>query len=529
MEKLTPPVIPIEVFKIDTDYAEKQYVGDYLHCKVGFAWSIPAMMVFKVPEEHHCNEQFEQCRRKVVPVRARYHGEEFAGRVVDVEIDWDGERNGPGSGEVWTVYCVSNLFWLMVVLAWVNPGLPAEVQVGLTGKQDVMIGPPDWVFKWYLTRNMIRADRPVYSMLPVRYDVPELPTLDELTDLDELLEYLNGFDIIGLSARFPTLNDLYKQTVEATEMGMTMDLVVPDEYIAQGREMPKVFNTDGLGQLQSILDYTSDYFLDLSKLVDVAVSGLWTDTITEPGYVFHTHEKRDRRQMVWQVRGGNIARYKRKISHARGSHAIVGGKAPEAMNQLIEFAANMAVQAIAAAVTTALGLPGLGAVAVGSLFDDIFFAFQHFFDSELEESLGRHGFKEGFADNTSAWSLDAFAVGQALIKKLSGDDTLTFDAISGTGEGFEFGADTELFVIDGELVEVDMSHKRYRHGDIMTFYHRGTMVENFVSLVEIEDRRDGRVIEHVTFGNMKQLDALAMLMDKVGQFASISQGFAVSA
>lgn len=515
MDTRNPPAMQIEVFGIDTDYQEKQYVGDYLYCKPTWAWNVPAAMVFKVTGDHYLVPTFLRCRRKVVPLRTYYHGKSWEGRVMDVEYEWDGKQT------VVTIYCMNNLFWNMVMLAWVNPQLPAEVQVGLTGKQDIMLGPLDWVYKWYWARNAIRADVPVYVKLPVHYTF-NLPTLFQLLNLDDLLSYLDGLDIIALSARFTRLNELFQQSAENKRIGMTMELVIKSERQARGQALPLVFNTDSLSTLQSILDYTSTHFLDITQLGNIPSQWNSTPSKTNAYYVFDTVTQRDRRHMVWQVDGGQILSYKRKVSHARGSHAIVGGTAPDILNQLIEFGANLAIQAIAGAITAALGLPGVGAIAVGGLFDNIFFAFQHFWDGDLAADLGPHGFKEDMGNNSGAWSLDAASTGFQTLRKLGGDDTLEMTVQSGVG-GYEFGADTE--VIDG--ITVDMSHKRFQEGDRMMFYHLGTYVEQWISEVSVEDARDGRVKELVSFGDNKQKDIWSSLFGTLGDLAGLTKAFAV--
>lgn len=511
-----PESFGIEVYYPDTEYEEAEYLdgSGYLYAKFQWHWYLPATGVFKIKGSSPIAPIVKRCKRKVVPIVTSRNGIQWDGRVMNVEIDWDGQGE-----EIITVYCINNVYWLMTVLGWVNPQLPPEVQLGLTGKQDIMFGATDWVYKWFFARNAIRLDIPVYMKLPLRWDEVELPTLGDLLDLDALLEYVNGIDFIVLSSRFTKLFDLYKQTVETGEIGITCDLVRPTATDPG----PMVFNTDSLATLQSILDITSDNFLDIRKFTEL---GSLVDTqMHEPGYVFHTHKKRDRKWQVWDKRSGVIKSYKRKITHATGSRVIVGGQAPNIMNQLVEFAANLAIQAIAGALTTLLGLPGVGAIAVGNMFDNIFFAFQQFVDTELANDLGRHGFKEDYADNTSAWNLDSFSIGIAKLKAIGGDDSFTLVLQTGAGTALEFGADIE--VVDG--VEVDVSHRRYRHGDIMNFYDDGNYVENYVSMVEIEDKRDGRMTEAVTFGDTRKLkDVWGQIFDRLGDAAAITRAFSVT-
>ena len=62
----------------------------------------------------------------------------------------------------------------------------------------------------------------------------------------------------------------------------------------------------------------------------------------------------------------------------------------------------------------------------------------------------------------------------------------------------------------------------------MTFYHQGTFVTSWVSTVEVEDARDGRRIERVSFGNQKQLDVIGQIFDRLGGLFSVSRAFAVT-
>ncbi len=173
---------------------------------------------------------------------------------------------------------------------------------------------------------------------------------------------------------------------------------------------------------------------------------------------------------------------------------MIGGKAPEILNQVIEWGANFALQLILNAILPGLGLGNI----IGDLFDNVFFAFQQFWDPELETDLGELGRGEAFGDNTSAWSLDGFAVGLAALKAHSGSEAIRLTVVEGgaDGRGFTFGEDVE--VIDG--VEVHFE-RRYKHGDIMTVWDDGVVIEKHVSNVKITEQEDGRMRTVTTFGD----------------------------
>ena len=121
-----------------------------------------------------------------------------------------------------------------------------------------------------------------------------------------------------------------------------------------------------------------------------------------------------------------------------------------------------------------------------------------FWDPELETDLGELGRGEAFGDNTSAWSLDGFAVGLAALKAHSGSEAIRLTVVEGgaDGRGFTFGEDVE--VIDG--VEVHFE-RRYKHGDIMTVWDDGVVIEKHVSNVKITEQEDGRMRTVTTFGD----------------------------
>jgi hypothetical protein len=406
---------------------------------------------------------------------------------------------------------MDNKFWLQRMYAWVNNIFPPEIQVGLTGKQDVEFGSVDAVFKRYLSKVATRLDKPVYAAMPIRqpgsWSPPELDDIDELEDLIELILDATE-DIVGLQARFPSLYDLFKQTVDRLEVGISLNL-----WDGRGTS-PTVFNTDTLADLQSIIDYTGDNFLDLSKLAGVG-GGLWSNSMTRAGYVFNTHEKRDNRKVQFRTDAeGQIVDYDLDQAHCDATRAIVGGKSPAILNDIIEIGANLAIQLLLNLIAPGLGL----GVVVGDLFDDIFFAYQVFWDNDLEDEIGQDdAFPEIFADNTNAWSLDGYAVGQTTLKERSGQQSLTVNAMSGVpGRGNSFGADNG-------------TARRYDIGDIITLWDRGNTVEQYVSKVTVTDSPNARMREQPTLGNDKRLKGIFdQLVSGVQRGASGLNGIANS-
>lgn len=504
---LTPELFDIEVF--NPTYTSSQPHGPYIEADFEWQWAVPGTGVFKIMADHPMAATYLMCRRRVIPIRTYHNGKAWDGRVMSVVIEGE-----PGK-EIITVTCMSNLFWLLTVLAWVNPLFPPEVQVGITGKQDIMFGPIDFVFKYFLSKNVSRQGKPIHMGLPL-VSHQNQPDLKDIDSIDDLLEMVNGIDLIALSARFTQIDELYRQTIKNGDIGLSMDLWVKGD----SAQSPEVFRSSTLATLSTILTFGSDNFLNFKNLnneLGITDPSQWNRVPGQAGYIFNTRRKRDRSWQIWSTDSGQILSYRRSVAHPVATRSVVGGQAPQILNQVIEFAANLVLQAIAGAITALFGLPGIGGLAVGNLFDDIFFAFQVVVDYDLEAELGIHGFSESFADNTSAWSLDSFAVGLNDLLEKGGSDDVELTVISGgpDGRGFQFGVDNG-------------SGRRYDVGDIMTFHDRGVYIPRYVSSVRVTDKRDGRKLETVTLGdNEKLLGAWGLVIDRIKSFAALSRGIAV--
>lgn len=485
-------------------------LGRYITAEFKWHWFLPSFFTIVLMPDHPMVGYFSGCRRKVIHIRTWRNGKLWSGRILKFEAD------GPPGREIITITGVSNLFWIMRGLAWVNNLFPPEFQIALTGKQDVRLGPFDFVAKAYWSTINTRLRKPNYSSLPLRYGTPEMPDLADIATLDDALDLIGGFasdlELVILQARFPSFGDLIKQSVENLEVGLSNDLWTP----ADGGVSPQVFNTDSLAQLQSVFDYTSDNFLNFlnpGNILGLANPNDW-GKMTRAGYVFSTHKKRDMRKMLWRTDGNQIAHITRVAEHADATRVVIGGKAPEFLNQAIEWGANFAIQLL-----LNLLVPGanLGTILVGDLFDDIAFAYQQFWDPDLEAELGEHGFGEVFGDNTAAWSLDGASTGLNTLKQHSGSDAVVITPNPGLADrGYQFGID-------------DGSGKRFLCGDVMTFWDRGVTTEQYVSQVTIKDSGDGRMDEKVVLGDAESVqDGFQRVMGLITGGLSTFSGIANS-
>lgn len=499
----SPPAFPIEVYN-NTATAGRP-LGSYIRARFGWFWRIPGTGVIQVKYDHPLAARLLQAKRDVVPIRTRYNGKLWSGRVMRVEVEGE-----PGN-EIVTAICVGDLIWTTAFLAWVNHLFPPEFQVALTGKQDVTAGPVDYVLKSHVARAAIRMQKPVHVALPIDYDIPDMPKLEDIDTLDDLLALLNGYveDTALLSARFTQHDELFRQPLEDSNRGQSAYLHIPE---IDG-ESPEVFNVDTLGRLQNILDLSDTdnflWFTNPDNILSLADPETW-GKLTAPGIVYNTHRIRDRRYMQWRTDNGSIRWYKRGIAHPTAHSVILGGKAPEFVNQVVEWSANLAIKML---LNWLIPGAGLGDILIGDLLDDILFAYQKFDDYVLEEELGPFGLGETFADNTNAYSLDAAAIGFTKLKEVGPQESLKLEVIAGTPGSYSFGT-----IDDGRHFDV---------GDLMTFYDRGTTIEDYVSAVEVEDSRTERCTEYVTIGDDRHIkDPAAQFIDRLKGLASFTRAVA---
>ena len=482
----TTPVtpFPIDIGRRNNPVIEWRPVGDYQ--EAAFDWTFglePGTGAFTLHPEHPLVSKITNVKRRCFHVRTMYNGKPWNGRIMRRRL-----AGTPGREKV-LYTCVDNKYLMQRWLAWVNPGMPPWIQVGLTGKQDVMVGPPDPTFKYFFAKNMTRLNFPAFCKLPLQWPAEwTMPDIGDIDSLDDLLDLIADVTdpIVALQARFPRGADLFEPSIKRLEMGISVDL-----WDGHGTS-PKVFNTSTLGALQSIIDASSDHFLDLSQLLKPINNGLWSDTLDRAGMVFDTKQKRDNRKVQFRTDApGQIESYEYEEAHPEAGKVIVGGKSPAILNDVIEIGANLAIQLLLNLIAPGLGL---GAV-VGDLFDDIFFAYQQFWDQDLIDDVGEDDiWPEDFVDNTAAHSLDSYATGMTGLKERGGGEKLTINATSGgaDGRGMSFGADNG-------------TSRRFDVGDIIQFWDRGNTVEQYVSKVAVADKRNGRMLEQTTVGESERL------------------------
>lgn len=491
-------------------------IGSYQEVGVNWTWGLePGTFAVELAADHPMNDLIRQndIDKRIYQFTAGWQGIPFSGRIMQRT------QSGVPGREKFVYQGLCNKVWLQRGYGWVNNFFQPEVQFGLTGKQDIRFGHPDQVMKSYVTSVFTRLNKPVWAALPIRKPSGSgLPNLGDFNSIDDVLDLIFGHtdDLIALMSRFTRLDELFADPAKRLELGFSVDL-----WDNNGGTPPQVMNASGLGALQSIFDHNGDSFMDLSKLLNPINNGLYSLTPDRAGYVFNTHEKRDNRRTMFRTDSdGQIADYSMTVTAPDASRAIVGGKSPSIVNSLVEIGANLALAGIIAAISL---IPGMGWIAgltvgVGDLFDDVFFAYQVFADNDLENELGEDALPEVFADNTAAWTIDSYAVGKTALHEHGGKKSLEITAASGSpdGRGISFGADNG-------------TSRRYRVGDILSFWDRGNVVEKHVAGVSVTSKRGQSAREALTLGtDQRAKGPWTKAIQGIQRLGATSRGFANS-
>ncbi|MEJ9078860.1 hypothetical protein WKY82_10600 [Gordonia malaquae] len=477
--------------------------GGYQRCRWQWAWGIPAIAEIQIAKTHPWAKLVMACRRQIISVVTNHNGVPWDGRVMGARY-----KGVPGQ-EVITAYLVNNLVWQTSALAWPQPLFPRpEFQFP---KHDIAVGPLDGVYKYYSSRNYTRLLAPVYSKLPIRYDTPSLPDLNQMSSIEDVLDYIadSTDDLIATWARMTPLDELHKVHFENSNRAPVINLWRPGIDPDPG----KIFNPEALGHLENIISWEGlehfFYFLNPGNVLGMANPANWLKA-NNPCYLLDTVEKRDRRHMEWRTDGGGIIDVERYVTHPEGYQVIVGGKAPEIANNVVQMVFNLLIQGAMSALQI-----GGAAPVVGDLVNDIFFAYQMFSDSDLKAELGRHGLAERFANTGTAFSLDALASGTSKLKEIGGQDTLKLTIRAGAG-GYEHGVD-------------DGTGLRFRVGDRISLVDFGETVEQWVSAVEVEHTPGEQKTTTVTLGDDLALrSGWDKVTEKIGMLAGAANAAANS-
>lgn len=418
-----------------------------------------------VQREHPLADRIMQADYDVVPVTSEVNGVRWSGRVK--EYVCEGE---PGR-EVLTATLVDDRAVLHSILGRPNPWKGLDFQ---SPKEDVREGRIDDVVLGYIAANAVRLDLPLYILRPDKsIPAPRIRRFSRMTPIDELIE----------------------SAME--EHGWTIDVKL---WVKGDPHPGPLLNASSLSNSpRAILErYTDllelrtdrDYGLGLASPKDIAA-------MSEPGLVVSVRPKRDRRFVRWSTQGGGIIRYKITGRHPDAHTAVVGGKSPAWVNDIVEGAVNLGIQGLLAAAGIAIGAAGgplgwligaglniLGGFIVDGLTDTAL-AYSERTNVEMKARMGPFAFPEVFVSSgAGTFSIDAIESQATGLALAAGGRAIEVEAAD--GKPHRYGEDLKL--PDGR------TKRGYLSGDLCTFEDRGTEFADHISDVQIvEDLKGLRI------------------------------------
>lgn len=192
--------------------------------------------------------------------------------------------------------------------------------------------------------------------------------------------------------------------------------------------------------------------------------------------------------VVWRPEHMEAVTSELTVAKSELWHVTVGGRSPEALNNLVGSGAKAVFGGIGAALAGAIPVFGgliqaaaifLGEV-VGDGLKDKLFAWSEFSDNKRRDWHGRFAYRDAVGAG-DGWTIEAFQQGYQMLAQGAGGISVGFKVDAGAP--FEWGRD-------------------YRVGDQQGHVHRGVVFATFVSKCSIGQKRgDRRIRSSVELGD----------------------------
>jgi hypothetical protein len=431
------------------------------------------------------------CPQTTVPITIETGTIRWSGRVFSCEDKFADRVNTV------VVTCISDYAFLDKILCWPNFLLPIQVQFP---SEALFIGPAVTCVKTLVAEQCFRLQSGIWEL------VNNLGSLDldwtswfgtVLESNGNLLEMLLTpivvvptdpiFDTspwVSFSGRMDSCSTLIEQVCKDTGTNVTMTLWLPGDPQPEGLLVPLTAATivmdatdnlnvtgptgtflDGILQdtvdlNNSVLGQTLDPFLNPSN--EYAPQGINIAPTIGVNFV-----------QPWVVltddpRSG-LLQYSVKGRHPLAHTVVAGGKSPQWINDLLNLAAEWAIQAI----TIAIGISGIPSDLFDGEIDDVILAFWQAENGGRRIDLGPYAFPEYFCQTgASSYTLDSWFAMQNAMWDTRGLYTYQWTFYN----GYPYTLGVDLFV-----------------GQMASFANRGRLYTDFVDSVVFTDDRTTRL------------------------------------
>lgn len=432
---------PLNIRVHNNDYTQSRTLGHYISASFSEEFGFTAGTgEITVEADHPLAKRLMQADIDVVPVTAEYNGWLWTGRVQSYTA-----AGAPGR-ETLTCELVSDEVQLAHVLAFSSPKLSLSVQ----GKRDYERGPLLQVVHHYLSRNLARADLPVYLFMPPPKRKDDSPKIDA-------------------SARMTYLDDLLREQLEHHDYNLTARMWWPGMRFPYGKMVPfNIQGQDALGSVKETLvpgeDTTAQHLGTVDENLvrlrrseaDNAMSegapGLYKPTT--PGLMVWVEPVRNREHVRFSTSSGEVEQITLSGRAGGPVRAVVGGKSDEwvteTMNLGIDYAVQGVITAVSGGAAGALAGAGVGAAAgpvgaiigasIGGLIasaaknatEDTVFAFTDRVDVNRRAAEGPFHLRESFTSSSAGvFTYDTSALAERALIEAEGGQAIEFTMVDG--------------------------------------------------------------------------------------------------
>lgn len=475
---------PLNITVHNNRYTKRRRIGHYISCRFSEEFGFNAGTGELVVEaDHPLAGRLMQADFDVVPVTAEYNGWVWTGRVESYVA-----TGAPGR-ETLTCTLVSDEVQLAHVLAFSSPLMPLSLQ----GKRDYRVGKLQQVVHHYLSRNLARADLPVYLMMPPPVLKDKSPRVD-------------------CSARMTYLSDLLRDVLDEHDYNLTARMWWPGQPFPEGKMVP--LNIEGQDLLSVTRALNSDEDTTAQRLevedniarlrrgeADNAMApeqeGLFTPTT--PGLVVMVLPVRDREHVRFSTASGEVEAISLSGKAPGAVRAVVGGKSDDWVNESIGLGIDFAMQGLLSVASGAIGsMFGPAGLAVGAAVgglaggliknqvEDTIFAFTDRTDVRRRAAEGPFHLRESFTSSSAGvFTYDTSALAERALIEAQGGQTIEFTMVDGH---------SKILGVDQKASNGKTRHG-YLVGDRVQLHEKlsNRTVTDIVTSVEVVDSVDGRV------------------------------------
>ncbi|MBB3040154.1 hypothetical protein [Hoyosella altamirensis] len=534
--RVEEPEFEIDVY--DREYRHLGECGDYLDATVQFAANRIAPGVIELPGDSEWGPYFRRCKREVIPVTVKVRGRRWSGRAESCERHYDAEN-----GLVWRVTLISDWAWLRSILAWPSPFAPIQAQFP---KHDIAIGPARTVLKGYLIKNLIRLQQPLWGiinnftigglvsglggMFGRGYRPVDFQNYDPQKPNDPLdpMEWQRGVQNranhpvavkphnpftdtstwVALTARMTPMDELFEDVLRDEGLLLTADVWLPGDPPVEGLVLTKptividiVDKTYAVGPNGNIL---TGLFRAVTRVLEDGITkvivpvDMPTKTgplaANEPWIVIDEDDEES------GVISSTITSH-----HPLAKYCVIGGRSPAWLNQGI----NLLIESALSAILSFVGQSGISSTLLNGILDDVFMAWDRYYDANRVRELGPYGFHEHFsAGGSVALSFSGLMNGRAALRETRGFESYEFEI----EDGAPYAAGEDFWLKDPIGVKVPGPSPE---GGVDQIYLQ------YVELIEFTDSRAGRVVTKVSIGDPHAgEDPVDRAMRKVKQLTS---------